>query len=174
MPDERLFAMSPGNSAYAASSFAKWLREQADAYERAHPKTKVPFVRATVAGTGDDRRCAELKKARTSGQPIMLFFGRESRPDHDRAAKAEAKATRAYVKKQLGSKEAARNAKGWALFRFDLADADHAAFAKTLGVSKAPTTLMILPGVKAPIDLTPKLRSGSLAYWLKKHTPPAR
>ena len=49
------------------------------------------------------------------------------------------------------------------LLRFDLSDADHAAFARTLGVEKAPATLMILPGGKTPIDLTAKLRSGSLA-----------
>jgi hypothetical protein len=173
-PDERLVAMAPGRSVYAASSFAKWLREQSDAYERAHPRTKVPFVRATVETTGGEPRCDEMTKAREAGKPIVLLFGREGRPDDDRSAKAEVKATRAFVKKQLGSKQAAENAKGWTLLRFDLADAGHASFAKKLGVSQAPATLMIVPGEKDPIDLTTKLRSGSLAYWLKKHGPPRR
>jgi hypothetical protein len=169
-PDGSLVERCPPASAYQASLFAKWLRERLDRYEREHPRTKVPFVRAAVTRSGDRATCPELEAARKEGKPVLLYLGRDARPGDDRKARAEVKAARAFEKKQLGSERTAEAAKGWALFRLDLGDPDHAAAARALGVEKAPSVLMFLPG-EAPVDLSGKLRSGSLVYHLRKHAP---
>jgi hypothetical protein len=166
--DERLVAACPGNDAYSAPAFATWLREQAGAWEREHPPTRVPFVRAEVARTEDGVRCPAFDEAKESGRKVMLFFGRERRPDDERDEKKQVEATLAFVKKQLQSERAAKRAEGWVLLRFDLANEDHAAFARALGVTEAPAMLMANPPDEPPADLTAKLRSGSLAYWLNK------
>ena len=72
-------------NAYQPAAFRKWLVEQADAYERTHPRTRMPFVRATVtvSGEGDARTasCGEIDAAREEERPVLVFVGRSERPD---------------------------------------------------------------------------------------------
>ncbi len=164
-PNEKVVAMCPGGATYQAKSFSKWMKEQADAYERAHPRTLVPLVRATVA---DGKSCPEIEKARAEKKPVLIYVGDDSAASGDKKARALAKKLRAFEKKHFGSKTNAAAAKGWGLFRLDLSDEEHRAYAKALGVTAAPAVLVYLPGERTPLDLTKKLKSGSLAYQLKK------
>jgi hypothetical protein len=173
-PGETVVAMCPGGKTYQASGFSKWLREQADAYEREHPRTVVPLIRASVVegGRGDTRlRCPELDDSIEAGKPVLLYLGREGGRNDDKTDRKQVKAARAFEKKHFDSKSNAKAAEGWTLLRLDLADEEHAAFAKTLGIEAVPAVLAYLPGESEPVDLTRKLRSGSLAYQLRKLAP---
>jgi hypothetical protein len=172
--DGEVFSSLMKGKQYAASSFAKWMEEQADAYEKLHPATRLPFQRAKVVarGEGTDRahHCAALDEARAE-KPVLLYFGRDRFKEGDKTGKKENKLSRSFVKKTLNSKSAEKESKGWAMLRFDLADESHAAFAKTLGVEAAPALLMWLPGKDEPEALRKGISGQSLAVILKKHRP---
>jgi len=167
-PNEKVVAMCPGSAAYQPGSFSMWLKEQAVAYDRAHPRTLVPLIRATVAAGRDGPRCAEVERARNEKKPVLIYVGDDSAASGDKKARALAGKLRAFERKHFGSKTNAAAAKGWALFRLDLSDENHRAYAKALGVTGAPAVLVFRPGEGTPLDLTKKLKSGSLAYQMKK------
>ena len=75
---------------------------------------------------------------------------KDNQAKKDKQAKKERKLSRKVEKGTLNSKTAAKQAEGWALLRFDLADADHATFARSHGIESAPAFLMWLPGQDAP------------------------
>ncbi len=83
--------------------------------------------------------------------------------------KKEAKASLKFEKGPLNSKSAAKTAAGWVLRRFDLADENHAALAKQLGVTAAPTLLYYAVGAEAPVALDGRTSGAALAAVLKKH-----
>ncbi len=160
---------------YQPGSFAGWLSEQADAYERAHPRTRIPLVRPKVAMRGEGEEamaaCAEVDDARAATRPLLLYFGRDRHAEDDKQGKKEAKAARSFEKGPLDSKSAAKEAQGWALLRFDLADELHAAYARTLGVTEAPTLLLWPADAAEPQSHDKSLTAGGLALLLKKHAP---
>ena len=172
-PDGTVVTRAPDAVPYQASSFARWLEEQADGYEKLHPRTRVPFVRSSVTRSGPTEEptyaCADLDRARADAKPVLLYFGREERPDLERAEKKQAKAARKFEKSTLDSKGAAKEADGWVLLRFDLGDGDQAAFARGLGVEAAPALVLFAPGAEAHEALPAHLSGASLAYHLKKH-----
>ena len=164
--DGKVQARAPDATAYQPSGFAKWLSEQARVYERAHPRTRMAFVRAEVKE--GEETCTSLTKAREADQKILLYFGREAKEGQDRAAKKQTAAAKKFEKKTLDSKSAAEAAEGWTLLRFDLTNPDHAILAKTLGVETAPRLLIYLPGAEEPTDLGERISPSSLCYQLKK------
>jgi hypothetical protein len=154
------------------SAFAKWLDEQAAEYERTHPTTRIPFVRAQVVGEGEgDARkasCDALETALADGRAVLLYVGRSERPDDAKAARSVASASRKFEKKTLGSKQAAEVASRAVLLRLDLGDPDHALVAGGLGVEKVPTLLLWEPGAEKPQDLGGRISGAALAAKLKK------
>ncbi len=140
--------------AHQPKQLVRWLTKHADAWDRAHPRTLVPFVGATVRATGggSDRRvtCDELEQARKSGTPVAVYVGRETREGDDAKAKAEVAAARKFEKEVLCSADAAKAASGWTLLRLDRAEADHATLAQSIGIAAAPAIALYLPDVAAP------------------------
>lgn len=163
--------LGKSENAYQPAGFRKWLEEQADAYERAHPTTRMPFARAEVkvTGEGDAREasCAELDAAREDGRPVLVYVGRSAKADDDRKVASVLKACRKLEKGTLDSDSAADAAEGVLLLRLDVADDDHALLAKQLGAEKVPTLLLFAPGAE-PEDLGGRITGPSLAHKLKK------
>lgn len=166
---------APRESAYAPGSFAKWLKDEADAFEKAHPSTRIPFVAAEVAkrteGTTTTWSCAAIDDAKSAKVPVLLYVSRGDLDTADRAAKAQAAASRKLEKGLLDSETAAKALEGWRLVKLDLADADHLGYAKSLGVEKAPALLLFVPGEPAPQVLDPSIAADSFAFRAKKLAP---
>ena len=164
--------LEKATNAYQPAGFQKWLDEQAESYERSHPTTRVPFVRATVtvSGEGDERiaTCAELDEAREAGSPVLVYVGRSASPDDDRKTKPAVKASQKFEKGTLGAKSAAEAADGLVLIRLDVANEAHALLAESLGVEKVPTLLLFAPEAEAPDDLGGRITGQALAHKLKK------
>jgi len=173
--DGKVFAGLHNGQQVQAHSLVKWARAQLEAYEKAHPSTRLPFrtghVTRKVSGAGDAVVCAELEAARQAGQPILLYFGRSGLEPNDKAARKQARLSRSFEKGALNSKGAAKQAAGWALIRLDLADPLHRALAEILGVKAAPELLMWLPGQERGRLLGHALSGSALALQLKKHRP---
>jgi hypothetical protein len=147
---------------YQAASMASWLEKALTAYEAAHPRTRVPFVRAEVGGTSEEPRLAALATAR--GQvPVAVYVGRDRYEDNDKVGKAENRRARAFERTVLGSKKVAEKAEGWTLLRLDLADPLHAALAKTLGVTAAPSIALFPVGAEAAEILDHRTAAHALA-----------
>lgn len=168
--------------AHTPSSVVEWLKEHADRWEKDHPVTALAFSRAAVTvtvekpegATADVRTpaCPEADAAREAKRPVLLYFGRDSAAADDKARVAEAAASRKLEKGALDSKTAADVSNGWALLRFDVSDADHAAYAKALGVDKFPALLMWEPGAEKPTKLAATITGPDLAFKLKKLAAP--
>jgi hypothetical protein len=171
-PDTGQAARAPRDDAYAPAAFAKWLKDQADAYEKAHPSTRIAFAAAElkvdVDGTTRKVACPALEQAKTDGKPALVYVSRGDRADADKPAKEQAAASRKVEKALLNSGEAAKALEGWTLVRLDVADADHLAFAKTLGVDKAPALVVIVPGEEKPLTIDASVTGDALAFKLKK------
>ena len=154
------------------SAFAKWLEEQADEYERKHPTTRVPLIRAKVSGEGegDDRTvsCDVLDEALSEGRAVLLYVGRSERDGDDKKARSQASASRKFEKGTLASKKAAEAASRAVLLRLDIGDPDHARLAAKLGVEKVPTLLLWQPGAEQPDDLGGRISGAALTGKLKK------
>lgn len=146
---------------------------QADAYERAHPSTRLPFIRCkvTIRGEGSDAQavCKAVDEAREAGKPLLLYFGRSHFAPKDKKGKKESKMARKFEKGVLNSKTAQKECAGWALLRFDLADGNHRAYARSLQVETAPTLLLWAPGAEAPAVLDRRITGHGLAFVMKKH-----
>lgn len=166
------------------AAVAAWMRDQADAWERDHPRTAVPFARANVvleaaAGAGiatgpagaPSARCPALAEARESKRAALLYFGRDGEPS-DKALKAEASAARRLERTLLDSRLVADAAAGVLLLRFDLGDDAHRAFAASLGVDRAPALLLWEPGAEKPSRIAPAATAPDLVFKLKKLAPP--
>lgn len=158
---------------YSGSSFAKWMEEEVKEYERTHPRTAVPLVMAGLVKDEDGKSysCPAFDEAREAGKPVLLYAGRDARPDDSRKLKKEVKAARRLEKRAFGSKKAAEAAKGWVLLRLNLGEKEHAVYAKSLGIESAPAVLMFLPGEEKPVDLGTRIRGANLEYHFKKHAP---
>jgi len=174
-PDTGDVTRAPRETAYAPSQFAKWLKEQADAFEKTHPRAKVPFAPAEVTAQGDgaDRRwtCAALDEARAAGRPVLVYVSRSDRADADKPAKLQAAASHKLEKGALDHGDAAKALEGWTLLRLDLSNPDHEAYAKTLGAEKAPALLAIVPGEEKPQSLDTSLTGDALAFRIRKIAP---
>ncbi len=166
---------APRDSAFAPEAFAKWLKDEADTFGKAHPVTRIPFVAAQVTktqgGTTPTWSCAAIDDARSSKIPVLVYVGRGEPDASDKAAKAQAAASRKLEKGLLDSETAAKALDGWTLVKLDVADADHLAYAKSLGVEKAPALLLIVPGEEKPQVVDPSITADSLAFKLKKLAP---
>src|SRR5204863_5334257 len=61
-PDSGQVARVPTEQAYAPSDFAKWLKEQADTFEKTHPATRMAFqlaeIKVASEGTARTWTCA--------------------------------------------------------------------------------------------------------------------
>ncbi|MDA1195490.1 MAG: hypothetical protein O2894_09935 [Planctomycetota bacterium] len=173
--DGKVFASMMNGQQYQAGSFTSWAQEQADAYERQHPSTRLPFLRGTVrvSGEGTDAvaACTELDDARAAKKPVLLYVGRAHFTDGDKAAKRENKLARAFEKGTLDSKTAAKEAEGWTLLRVDLGDEAHAKLAAAFGVTEAPALLLFAPGAESAESIDRKISGHGLAALLKKHAP---
>lgn len=171
--DGEVFASLMDGKQYQASAFTKWAEEQADAYEKLHPATRLPFVRGkvTVLGEGDEAEasCAALDEAREEGRPVLLYFGRGRFDEGDKDARREVKAARKFEGKTLDSKSAEKYAEGWVMLRFDLADEDHARLAEQFGVEEAPTLVLLPAGAEEPELLGSRTSAGALGSALRRH-----
>jgi len=171
-PDTGQAVRAPQGDAYAPSAFAKWLKEQADGYEKSHPSTRIAFAAAElkvdVDGTTRNVSCPALDQAKKDGKPALVYVSRGERPDADKTTKPQAAASRKLEKGLLDSEQAAKALDGWTLVRLDVADADQLAFAKTLGVDKAPALLAIVPGEEKPQTIDASITGEALAFKLKK------
>ena len=159
-------------NAYQPSGFQKWLEEQADEYERSHPTTRVPFVRATVtvSGAGDEQvaSCPALDEARSAGATVLVYVGRSAGPADDNTTASAVKASQKFEKGTLGAKSAAEAADGIVLLRLDVAAEAHALLAKALGVESVPTLLLFAAEAEAPENLGGRITGQALAHKLKK------
>jgi hypothetical protein len=160
--DGKVVSKCPNGQTYSASGFSRWLTGVVDKYERAHPRTRVPFVIAEPEEVGE---------ALAARKPVLLYFGRDSYDKKDDKAKKQMKVCRKFEKGTLNSKKAAEEAQAgkWVLLRFDLAKKAHAELARKHGVAEAPTLVMYLPGANGPeVFAGAKLKGPNLAYRLKK------
>lgn len=181
--DGAVIARCADGTAHAASGLARWVKEQADAYEKEHPRTRLALVSADVAWSGDgaERKavCTALDAALAAGAPILIYAARDKVLEGEKGVKAEVAVARKFEKGVLDSKSAADAAAGWTLLRLDLArEADRALLA-TLGVTAAPQ-LVLIPAGTAAADaakarvLPPRdVSAGSLATLLQRHAKPA-
>lgn len=170
--DGKAFSLLDNGQQYSASSFVKWATEQANAYEKAHPSTRMAFVRGDVDVRGEDAdrkaTCDAIDEAREAKKPMLLYFGRGHFEAKDKTGKKENKAARKFEKRVLNNKKAAAQAEGFVMLRFDLFDEDHAVLAKQLEVSSAPKLLLWMPADEKPTALDKKITGGGLAAKLKK------
>jgi len=101
-PDTGKAVRAPRDDAYAPSAFAKWLKEQADAYEKAHPSMRIPFAPAElnveVDGTTRSVSCPALDAAKKDGKPALVYVSRGERADADKPAKDQCAASRKLEK----------------------------------------------------------------------------
>jgi hypothetical protein len=174
-PDSGKVTRAPKDEAYAPGGFAKWLKEQADAFEKTRVATRIAFVAAEVVSEGEGASakwtCPAIDAAKKDGKPVLVYVTRGERPDADKAAKAQAAASRKLEKGLLDSEQAAKAAEGWTLVKLDLADAGHLAYAKTLGADKAPALLLLVPGEEKPQTVDAATTGDALAFKLKKFAP---
>ena len=86
--DGAVLARAPNADVYQASSFTKWIKAQADDFEKKYPATRVPFLRAEVVAEdgGTAVHCPALDEAVARKRPVLLYFGREEREAHARLA----------------------------------------------------------------------------------------
>jgi hypothetical protein len=175
VPDTGVVTRAPRDEAFAPGDFAKWLKEQADAFEKTHAATRIAFaaadVKTEVAGTTTKWTCAAIDAAKKDMKPVLVYVTRGERADADKTAKAQAAASRKLEKSLFDSDQAAKAAEGWTLLKLDVAEADQLAYAKLLGADRAPALLALVPGEEKPqaIDLT--ITGEVLAFKLKKLAP---
>ena len=176
--DGKVFSLLDNGQQYQAGSLVKWAEAQLDEYEKAHPSTRLPFQRGHVEvnGEGTDKEvlCTEVTAAREAKKPMLLYFGQGHFDPKDKTAKKANKFSRKFEKGTLNSKVAAKEAKGWALLRFDLSEETQKTLADSFGVKGAPELLMWLPGEEKPTVLGRKITGRALAIHLKKHRPKKR
>ena len=170
--DGTVESMLDGGKQYGVGSFCKWLEEQVKAYEKAHPKTRLPFVLTDVMEADGSYTCKAASDAHEAGQRVLLFFGRERFDPKDKPAKKEAKLTRSFAKKVLNAQAAEKQKEGFVFLRFDVSDEAHAAYAKQLGPEQIPALFMWLPGESAPTDLGKRISGSGLAQAMKKSREP--
>ena len=174
-PDGGQVTRVPRDDAYAPAEFAKWLKEQADAFDKSHPAFRMPFAAAElkvdVDGTSRKVACPAIDAAKKDGKPVLVYVSRgehEGADKADKTAKAQAAASRKLEKGLLDSEQAAKAVEGWTLVKLDLADADQLAFAKTLGADKAPALVAIVPGEEKPLVIDATVTGEALAFKLRK------
>lgn len=173
--DGEVESLLSNNQQYNVGGLTKWLDGQLKAYEKAHPRTRLPFVLADVQlrGTGPEAKasCSDAERAHDAGQPVLIFVGRERFGEKDKAAKKEYKKARSFQKKVLDAKSVEKQKAGWTFLRLDLADDGHKTLAASWGITAAPGLLAWLPGEEAPKDLGPRVNAFALAKLLKENRP---
>jgi len=171
-PDTGAAVRVAGGITYAPAEFAKWLKEQADAFEKAHPTTRVAFapaeLKVEIDGTSRKVSCPALDEAKKDGKPALVYVSRGDRAEADKTAKAQAAASRKLEKGLLDSGEAAKALEGWTLVRLDVADADQLAVAKSFGADKAPALLLLVPGEDKPQIVDLSTTGDAFAFKVKK------
>jgi hypothetical protein len=159
LPDTGQVTRAPRDDAFAPSAFAKWLKDQADAFEKTHPIPKLAYVKGDVRTEGEGTAakwvCPALDAARKDDRKVLLFISRSEKSDADKTAKAQAAASKKTEKGFLDSERFARFYQGWTLIKIDLSDPDDLAFAKSYGVEKAPYYLLFRPGDEKPEEIDP-------------------
>lgn len=174
-PDTGQVTRAARDTAFVPAEFAKWLKEEGDAFEKTHPVTRIAFAAAevttTVDGTTKAWACAPVDAAKRDGKPVFVYVTRGERADADKALKAQAAASRKLERGVLDSGEAAKSAEGWTLVKLDLADADQCAYARALGADKAPALLLIVAGEDKPQLLDVAITADALAFKLRKLAP---
>ena len=67
----------PDAAVHAAGSFEGWLKEQADLYEKQHPRTRLSLLPASVKVEGEPRKisCPALDEARAAKTPVCSTWG---------------------------------------------------------------------------------------------------
>ena len=107
LPDTGQVTRAPRDEAFAPGDFAKWLKEQADAFEKTHVATKIAFaaaeVKTEIAGTTTKWTCAAIDAAKKDAKPVLVYVTRGERADADKPAKAQAAASRKLEKSLLDS-----------------------------------------------------------------------
>lgn len=171
--DGKVIEKAPDGESHQPRAFAQFLKRHADAWERTHPRMKVPFLPAEITAVGEGAArtvtCRALEDAKAEKAPAAVYVGRKGLAADDAKAKAEAAACRKFEKESLSSAEAARAAEGWALVVLDRSDPDQAILAKSLGVESAPTVVLVVPGETKPVLLEKTISGGGLALQFKKY-----
>ena len=165
--DGKVFSLLSNGQQYQAGSLIKWADEQLAEYEKQFPSTRMPFTTGKVEIDDGTVTCAELDAARKAKKPLLLYFGRGHFDAKDKIAKKENKLARKFEKGTLNSKKAAKEAAGWVLLRFDLANENHARLAAQLKVKAAPDLLMWLPTAEEPTVLGRRATGPKVAFHLK-------
>ncbi len=114
------------------SRFARWLRQNADEFERANPRTRSAFEYAEVSvrTVGTSKRTSVSAIDDAEGEtPVIVYVARTDRPGDRKPHAAEAKASRRLERKILNTKSVASAAADFVRVRLDLSDADHALYA---------------------------------------------
>jgi hypothetical protein len=176
--DGSVIARAPDRAVHQSAAFASWLKEQADVYERVHPRTRLAFVRGELEDPpkqGEAPRCPVAAQALEEGRPVLVYFGREETPDPSRIEKKEIRASRKFERATLDSKkaaEAAEQVEGLLMLRFDLGDERATAYARSLGVEAAPRLVLLRGAGEGPEVLRKSLSGAALAYRLEKLAEP--
>lgn len=177
--DGTVVARCPDASVHAAASFGAWLKAQVDAYEKEHPRTRMPFVGMDVVveelAGAKKVTCKDFDEALTAKRPILVYVGRERAAEGDKAAKAEVAAARKFERGTLDAKAPAEAAAGWRLLRLDLSKEADRLFHLALLAKSAPA-LVYVPVVgeqgPQPEVLAKDISAAALAAFLKKNAPP--
>lgn len=172
VPDTAQVTRAPRDEAFAPGDFAKWLKGEADAFEKTHVATRIAFaaaeIKTEIQGTTTKWSCAAIDAAKKDAKPVLVYVSRGERADADKTAKAQAAASRKLEKGLLDSEQAAKAVEGWTLVKLDVAEADQLAYAKLLGADKAPVLLAFGPGDDKPQALDLTITGEALAFKLKK------
>lgn len=173
-PLGRVRARADDRHVFAPAAFGRWLGDEAKAFEKDHPATRVSLPYARIETAKDDPQapatCAAFQEARTARRPVLVYVGRSATPgeEPDKAARAEIKAAHRFEKGALSEKAPAKSAASWTTLRLDLSEPAHRRFAKSLGVTAAPFVLLFAPGAEKPQVLDGRTSGASLAHKLDK------
>jgi hypothetical protein len=145
---------APKADLLAPDKFAKWLKEQADSWDKAHPPAKPVFAPADVKaeGEGASQRfsCPTVESAKRDGRGVVMYVARSERKGQDKATKDEAQTSKKFEKRWLEWESSSRMFESWVLAKIDLSNADDFAFAKSFGADRSPLFLMWDAGADAP------------------------
>jgi hypothetical protein len=173
--DGKLVARCPDADVMEPRALSIFLQREAEAWDRTHARTKVPFLPPEIAteGEGATRKvtCRALLDAKAEKVPAAVYVWKKALPTDDAKGKAESEACRRFDRESLGSAEAAKAAEGWTLVLLDRADADQALLAKSLGVEVAPAVVLVVPGEPKPVVLDRGIGGGGLAVHFRKYAP---
>lgn len=172
LPDTGAVTRASREQSLTPDSFAKWLKDQADAYEKTHPIPKLGYVsgemRTEGEGTGKKWFCSTVDAARKDERAVLVFVSRSEKSGADKAAKAQASESKRVEKAFLDSELFARLYQGWTLVKIDLSNPDDLYYAKSWGVEKAPYYIEFALGADKPRAIDPANWGGVPGFKGKK------